>query len=323
VAFFDLPLDQLHTYRPEREEPADFDGFWSRTLEETRSHPLNAQFIPVDTHLQLIESFDVTFAGYGGHPVKGWLQVPREASSPLPCVVEFIGYGGGRGKPHDWLLWSAAGYAHFVMDTRGQGSSWLPGDTADPQPAGDPHFPGFMTRGILDPEQYYYRRVYSDAVRAVEAARAHHLVDDGRVTITGSSQGGGISIAVGGLTDGLAAVMPDVPFLSHIRRATEITDALPYQEIARYCVAHRDRVEHVFSTLSYFDGMHFAARATAPALFSAGLMDEICPPSTVFACYNHYAGPKGIVTWQYNHHEGGGTFQVAKKLTFLNHALAQ
>lgn len=323
MAFFDLSLDQLREYKPERDEPADFDAFWSRTLEETRSHQLDVHFEPVENGLALIDTFDVTFAGFDGNPIKGWLQLPRAASGPLPGVVEFIGYGGGRGKPHDWLLWSAAGYAHLIMDTRGQGSSWLPGDTPDPDAHGDPHIPGFMTKGILDPDHHYYRRVYSDAVRAVEAARSHPAIDSTRVAVTGASQGGGISLAVAGLVDDLVAVMPDVPFLSHIRRATEITDASPYQEIARYCVSHRDQVDQVFATLAYFDGMQFASRAGAPALFSAGLMDEVCPPSTVFASFNHYAGPKEIETWRYNHHEGGGTFQVAKKLAFLNRVLDQ
>jgi cephalosporin-C deacetylase len=73
----------------------------------------------------------------------------------------------------------------------------------------------------------------------------------------------------------------------------------------------------VFSTLSYFDGLNFAARATAPALFSVGLMDEICPPRTVFAAYNHYAGPRQIIEWAYNHHEGGDTYQVAEQMKWL------
>ena len=86
-------------------------------------------------------------------------------------VVEYIGYGGGRGLPIDWLLCASAGYAHFVMDTRGQGSAWSKGDTPDLESdGGNPHFPGFMTRGVLDPKTYYYRRVFTDAVRAVEAA---------------------------------------------------------------------------------------------------------------------------------------------------------
>lgn len=46
-------------------------------------------------------------------------------------------------------------------------------------------------------------------------------------------------------------------------------------------------------------------------------MDEICPPSTVFAAYNHYAGPKDITIWRYNHHEGGGTYQKQAQISFL------
>ena len=315
---FDLPLEQLKTYKPARQEPSDFDDFWAATLEATRQHPLQAEFKHVEAHLSLIEAFDVTFSGFGGQPIKGWLLLPRQRDGRLPCVVEYIGYGGGRGLPLDWLTFTAAGYAHFVMDTRGQGSSWRTGDTPDPEPEGsNPQYPGFMTRGVLDPETYYYRRVFTDAVRAVETARSHPAVDPERVSITGGSQGGGITLAVAGLVPDLAVVMPDVPFLCHYRRATQIVDTFPYNEIGQFCRQHRDKIETVFETLSYFDGVNFAARGAAPALFSAGLMDETCPPSTVFAAYNHYAGEKDMRVWPYNNHEGGESYQTVEKLKFL------
>lgn len=316
--YFDLPLEQLKSYRPERTEAADFDAFWAKTIENTRKFPLGAQFEPMAAGLKSMDVFDVTYAGYAGQPIKGWLILPCQRSRKLPCVVEYIGYGGGRGLPWDWLLWASAGYAHFVMDTRGQGSEWSNGDTPDSEPdGGNPQVPGFMTRGILNPETYYYRRVFTDAVRAVEAARSHPAVDASRIAVTGGSQGGGITLAVAGLVRDLAAVMPDVPFLCHFRRATELVDSNPYHEISRFLVRHRNQVERVFQTLSYFDGLNFSPRANAPALFSVGLMDEICPPSTVFAAFNHYAGEKEIRTWPYNHHEGGGNFQTAEKMKFL------
>ncbi len=318
VALFDLPLPELEAYQPPREEPPDFDAFWERTLAEARSHPIAAGFAPVDFGLRTVETYDVTFAGYGGQPIKGWLLLPRQRQEPLPCLVEFIGYGGGRGFPTDWLLWSSVGFAHLVMDTRGQGSAWRPGDTPDPQPEGaSPHVPGFMTLGILDPETYYYRRVFTDGVRAVEAARSHPAVDAMRIAVTGGSQGGGISLAVAALEPAVSVVMPDVPFLCHYRRAVELIDTNPYAEIAAFCRVHRDKVDRVFHTLSYFDGVNFAARCRARALFSVGLMDDICPPSTVFAAYNHFAGPKEIRVWRYNHHEGGENFQALEKIRFL------
>jgi cephalosporin-C deacetylase len=322
MAHFDLPLEQLQTYIPARTEPPDFDSFWANTLAEARQFPLNAKFEPIDTGLTLLDTCDVTYNGFGGQPIKGWFLTPKNADQPVPCVVEYIGYGGGRGHATEWLFWPNTGFAHLVMDTRGQGSSWRPGDTPDPEPDGsNPHYPGFMTRGILNPQTYYYRRVFTDAVRAVEAARTHALVDPTRILLNGGSQGGGITLAVAGLVPDVFAVMPDVPFLCHYRVATEIVDTHPYGEITHYCKTHRDKIETVFNTLSYFDGVNFAARAHSPAIFSVGLMDDICPPRTVFAAYNHYAGPKQIRVWPYNNHEGGQNYQTQEKIEFLKNLL--
>ncbi len=316
--FFDLPLEQLKTYLPPRSEPPDFDDFWAKTLSEARAHPLEAEFRPVTTRLSLLEAYDVTYNGYAGQPIKGWFLLPRERKGPLPCVVEYIGYGGGRGFPFDWMFWPNLGYAVLAMDNRGQGSSWRVGDTPDVEmEGGNSQVPGFMTRGILHPETYFYRRLFTDAARAVEAARSHPAIDPSHVAVTGGSQGGGITLAAACLVPDVAAALPDVPFLCHMRRATEIVDSYPYKEIGIYCQYHRDQIETVFHTLAYFDGMNFAARAKSPALFSTGLMDDTCPPSTVFAAYNHYAGPKQIKVWPYNRHEGGETFQAIEKVNFL------
>lgn len=324
MAFFDLPRAELPNYKPERSEEKDFDAFWASTLADAAKCPLEPSFVPYAAGLEGIEAFDASFAGYGGQRVAAWLILPAPALRPalsslrggkLPCVVEFIGYGGGRAFPWDWLLWAGAGYAHFVMDSRGQGASWSPGDTCDDGPSG-PAIPGFMTRGIESPETYYYRRIMTDAARAIEAAAAHPAVDGGRLAVTGGSQGGGLCLAAAALSPSVRFLMPEVPFLCHYRRATEITDADPYGEIARYLHIHRDAEDRTFRTLSYFDGLNFAARTKAPALYSVGLMDTICPPSTVYAAYNWHSGPKSIKVYPYNNHEGGGTFHAREKLAF-------
>jgi len=313
VAFFDLPLDELRTYRPALTAPDDFDEFWHRTLSAARKHDLAAELTAYDALLPGIRVRDVRFSGFGGQRVAGWFIEPAAADGPLPCVVQFIGYGGGRGRPHEWLLWPAAGYAVLVVDSRGQGD----GDTPDLPGDGTPQHSGLLTRGVLDPEQYYYRRLFTDAVRAVDLAAALPEVDPTRIVVAGASQGGGIAQAVAGLHPRVRAALIDVPFLTHFRRATEITDSQPYREIAVFCGHNRDRIEQVFRTLGYFDGVHFAARATAPALYSVGLMDDVCPPSTVFAAYNNYAGPKQLQIWPYNRHEGGATFQPPVQLRWL------
>ncbi|MGW7489681.1 acetylxylan esterase [Streptomyces sp. NPDC054786] len=315
--FTDLPLDELRTYRPPRPEPAGFEAFWQRTLEETRAHDLDARFTEVDAGLALLCTHDVTFSGFDGHRIRGWFLFPRAADGPLPCIVQYLGYGGGRLLPHDWLLWPSAGYATLVMDTRGQSGPNRPGDTPDPVGSGNPGVPGKMTQGLLDPDDYYYRRLFSDAVRAVEAAREHPAVDAGRIVVAGGSQGGAAALATAGLVPGLAGALIDVPFLTHVRRAVEITDVGPYGELTRYFAGARGQIDTALHTLDHFDGLNFAARATAPALFGTALRDDVVPPSTGFAAFHHYAGEKELKVWRFNAHEGGGGEQRAAEIGFL------
>jgi cephalosporin-C deacetylase len=200
------------------------------------------------------------------------------------------------------------------MDTRGQGGDYAGGATGDPAGSGPSH-PGFLTRGIEDRDTYYYRRVFVDAVRAVQVLQHHEDVNPTSVAAVGASQGGGIALAVAGLVPELAGLFAQAPFLCDIRRATLITDAAPYREITGYLAAHRTSVERTFATLGSFDGIGFARRATAPAWFSTGLMDEACPPSTAFGAYHAYAGPKQIRLWEYNGHEAGGAEDLAVVLS--------
>ncbi len=322
MSHFDLPLEQLRDYRPAVRVPADFDEFWASTLEETRSFDLNVTAERVENHLALVDTWDVTFSGFGGDRVRAWLHVPTGSTGPLPTVVMYHGYSRGRGLPHQYLTYALAGYALFSMDTRGQG--WTsPGDTPDPSAVlGTPGQPGLMVRGILDPRDYYFRRVFADAVRAIEAARTCEVVDSSRVVVDGGSQGGGISIAAAGLVKDLAGSMADVPFLCHFERAITITNEYPYQEIVGYLARYRERFETVMDTLSYFDGVSFAERSNAPAFYSVALMDEVCPPSTVFAAFNAHAREKQISVYPFNGHEGGGEFHEVDKLGWLARLIA-
>jgi len=319
--FIDLPEPALRTYRSAQTEPADFDAFWSETLAESRAAAWAAERAPVRSGLATLDVHDVTFAGYGGDPVRAWLRLPRGAQGPLPAVVQYIGYGGGRGHATDDLLWASAGFAHLTMDTRGQGSSWKTGDTEDRHGTG-PQFPGVMTRGIRDHRTYYYRRLYTDAVLAVDALRSMPEVDQDRVAVLGRSQGGGLALAAGALADDVRAVIAQVPFLCDFPRALGLNDEPPYSEITRYLAVHHDAVESVHRTLSYFDGVNLARRGTAAASFSTGLMDATCPPSTVFGAFHEWRGPKEIEVWPYNGHEGGGSASDANALAMLQRLMA-
>lgn len=316
MPFPDLVHPALGSYRSAVEMPADFATFWTDTIAEARAMGGQVTMVPAETSLKLVEVFDVTFPGFGGHAVKGWLYLPKQREGKIPLVVQYLGYGGGRGFPHELLHWAVSGYAYFRMDTRGQGSGWSMGATSDPVGT-TPSIPGMMTKGILDPKEYYYRRLFTDGVRALDMLLDQDFVDTDRVAVCGGSQGGGIALAVAGIDDRVKAVMPDVPFLCDFPRAVRVAGRDPYGEIVRFLVQHRDKSAKVFETLRYFDGVNFARQSKAAALFSVALMDDICPPSTVYAAYQAFAGEKSIVEYEFNNHEGGGPFQDREQMKWL------
>ncbi len=317
MPFPDLIQPELGRYQSGVSMPADFGAFWDDTIAQARAIGGAVSMRPAETTLKAVEVFDVSYPGFGGHPVKGWLVLPAGRTGKLPLVVQYVGYGGGRGFPHELLHWAASGYAYFRMDTRGQGSGWSMGETSDPV-GSTASGPGMMTKGILSREDYYYRRVFTDAVRAIDAVVAQGFADDSRIAVCGGSQGGGIALAVAGIDPRVKAVMPDVAFLCDFPRAVQKAGRDPYLEIVRFLAQHRDKKAQVWDTLRYFDGVNFARQAKAPALFSVAVMDDVCPPSTVYGAFNAYGGEnKSIEEYEFNNHEGGQAFQDRRQMLWL------
>jgi len=334
MAQFDMPLEQLENYRPVTDRPSDFREFWVSSLDTARKAARGGQPIlqKVDTGLSAVTVHDVTFPGFAADPIKAWLVQPtgEPPAGGWPVIVQLIAYGGGRGLPHEHLKWPAAGYAILVVDARGQGSHWGSGGET-----GDPHgrsasVGGWLTSGIDDPHHHYYRRYIIDGVRAVDAARVIPGLDPNRVGLLGISQAGGGVIGAGAIlsmvSEPVQAVISNVPFLCNFKRAVQIVDSRPYGEITQLLSVRRDPEfeKIVWHTLSYIDGVNFAAYATEPALFSVALMDVTCPPSTVFAAYNSWGAEaatkpdKEIEVYAYNNHEGGQEYHFPAELAWAN-----
>ncbi|TDE96066.1 acetylxylan esterase [Occultella glacieicola] len=313
---FDLPLEQLRTYRNPRPAPPGLAEYWDRTLEESRAAAGPVRTERVDAGLRTVTCDDVSFPGFAGEPVRAWWLVPDGVADPgtdggRPVVVEFLGYGGGRGLPHERLIWASHGFAQLVVDSRGQGGIWNTGDTPDPHGSAAGSV-GLLTKGVDHPDHLYYRRLLTDAALAVDAVAHLPGADPSRIATVGHSQGGGLALAAAALNPAVAAVGARAPFLCGIARAVEVTDAEPYGDLARYLAVHRTRVEEVLAVLDHVDVSFLTPRLTCPTWISVGLADAICPPSGIFGAINAIeAVAPEVRTWPYGGHEAGGAHDDA------------
>lgn len=306
MPWYDLTEPELREYRCTTTEPDGLDDWWTARLDEARAA---AKPIRVDRYRPrtygALPVWDVEFSGAGGDPIRGWyLRPPNSGDEPLPCVVTFVGYGGGRGIPVAHSLLPSLGIAKFVMDTRGQGGGWSVGVTGDPGRAGEgPEHPGVLTRGIQDPMTYYMTRLFVDAVRAVECVAELDGIDRERIAVAGVSQGGGLALAAAALCGDMVRLChADVPFLCDLQRAVTLVDTNPYVEVSKFLSQHIELVDTALNTLRYVDCALLARRITATSLLSAGLMDDICPPSTVFAAYHEISADKDIAVFPFSGH---------------------
>jgi len=297
MPLYDKPIEELRVYKPPLTREPDFDAFWQTTLDQARTIPLEATFKPADYPVKTPQVFDVRYTGWNGARIAGWYIRPLGAG-PFPGIVVYHGYSGSRAQPHNHFVWAALGYAVLAVDTRGQS-----GESTDPTVYSSGHVKGWMTAGILDPQEYYYRGAYVDCVRALDVLATRPEVDMQRVGVTGGSQGGGLSLAVAALDARPKACMADIPYLCHFERAVDMAVVMPYLEISDYVKIYPHRERQVFRTLSYFDNMNLAPRIRCNVLMSCGLQDDCCPPSTAFATYNHLTCNKELKVYRYHKHE--------------------
>ena len=141
-----------------------------------------------------------------------------------------------------------------------------------------------LTHNIVDHHTYAYRGFYVDTWRGIDFSLSRPEVDPTRIGVTGTSQGGGLTICT-------AAMRPEpprqrVPLPLWLLDAIELTHTYPYEEINDYLRQHPDSRPEVEETLAYFDGLNFADRITCPIIVNIGLQDNVCPPETGYALFN-------------------------------------
>jgi cephalosporin-C deacetylase len=165
----------------------------------------------------------------------------------------------------------------------------------------NPGYPNLLTYNLVDRHTYAYRGFYVDAWRGIDFLLSRPEVAPGRIGVTGSSQGGGLTITTAAMRSEVCAAAAGAPYLCGIIDSITLTHTYPYEEINDYLRLHPDSQQAVTDTLAYFDGHNFADKITCPIVVNIGLQDNVCPPETGYALF-HKIGARDKQLYAYDGH---------------------
>lgn len=256
-------------------------AFWKETLARLAREPLEAT--TEDTREPLpYKKFRLEYRSLDGVRVRAFLALPirgGEARHPLRAIITVPGYGGF--QQGVMLDECQRGYAILQVYPRSQGPS------ADLWKIDGPDK---LTWRLSRPEGAYYQGAYSDVIRGVDYLVSRSDIARDRIAIAGTSQGGGIALAVASLDPRLKAVVAHLPFLCDMRRAARTEGSL----VKKLLDDSRINDEAHLRTLEYFDPLQLVPALRVPALLSSGGRDTTCPADTIRAVFDRIPAAKSL-----------------------------
>ena len=282
-------------------KPTDFDDFWSEVLEQASAIPLEPKVVldPLRSS-ESTEVYEVFYNSLNRVRIAGWYCLPKERQGLLPAILQLPGYQMEPPIPKNW---AKTGYAAFSVAPRGKLRS---------NRQFNPGYPGLLTYSMVDRNTYSYRGFYVDAWRGVDFLLSRDEVDHAHIGVTGTSQGGGLTITTAAMRQEVVAASAGAPYLCGFMDAIELTHTYPYQEINDYLRLHPEHRPKVEETLAYFDGINFADSIHCPIIVNIGLQDNVCPPETGYALFDRIgSNHKKLYPYDGHGHDAGQIDHVA------------
>jgi cephalosporin-C deacetylase len=262
----------------------EIHAFWQKTLAQLAADPMDAEVEQLKEPLPY-RKYRVTLRGLAGIRFRALLALPVQGESkatPLPAIVTMPGYGGT--QQGVMLSECMRGYAVLQVFPLWQGESEVLGKFEGQDK---------LTWNSAQPEGAYYQIGYTDVIRGIDYLVSRADIDASRIGLAGTSQGGGIALAVAAIDPRVKVVVAHVPFLCDMRTAARTPNALVKNLLDRAGVNN----EATLRTLDYFDPLQLVPDLRVPALISAGGRDEICPEATIRAVFDRIPGTKSLMVY--------------------------
>lgn len=283
--------------KPTTVNPADFDQFWQNAISEARHTDLNPtkRLLP-ERCTKDVNVYEVSFQNVRwGSRAYGILCEPVKPGK-YPALLRVPGAGV---RPYGGDIYTASKGAvtleigihgipvtmqQSVYDDLGQGA-----------------LNGYWEFGMDNRDKSYYKHVVLGCIRALDYIEQYTPWNGKELGVTGSSQGGFLSLATAGLDRRITFYAPvHAALCDHTASLKGVACGWPH-----YFYWNKGKgMEKQIETSRYYDGVNFARRITnaQTGWFSFGYNDDVVPPTTAWATYNVVKGPKSITPYQQTAH---------------------
>lgn len=283
--------------KPTTVEPKDFDQFWQKAIADARQTDLNPtkRLLP-ERCTKDVNVYEVSFNNVRwGSRTYGILCVPvKEGKYPALLRVPGAGvrpYGGDVYTASQGAITLEIGI-HGIPVTMNQSIY---------DDLGNGALNGYWEWGMDDKDKSYYKHVVVGCIRALDYIEQYTPWNGHEMGVTGSSQGGFLSLATAGLDRRITYYgAVHAALCDHTASLQGVACGWPH-----YFYWNKGKgMEKQIETSRYYDGVNFARRITdqQQGWFSFGYNDDVVPPTTAWATYNTVKGPKQISPYQQTAH---------------------
>ena len=288
--------------QPSTVMPADFQSFWQDAVAEARKTDLDPskRLLP-ERCTKDVNVYEVSFQNERwGSRTYGILCVPvKEGRYPALLRVPGAGvrpYGGDVYTASQGAITLEIGI-HGVPVTMEQKVYENLNNGA---------LRGYWEFNMDSREKHYYHHVILGCIRAIDYISEYTPWNHQELGVTGSSQGGFLSLATAGIDQRVTFYAPvHAALCDHTNSLKGIACGWPHYFYWNKGKGQEKQIE----VSRYYDGVNFARLITdkQTGWFSFGYNDDVVPPTTAWATYNMVKGPKEIspyrATWHFWYQE--------------------
>ena len=283
--------------QPSTVMPADFESFWQNAIQEARKTDLDPtkRLLP-ERCTKDVNVYEVSFQNMSwGNRTYGILCVPVKEGR-YPALLRVPGAGV---RPYSGDIWTASqGAVTLEIGIHGIPVTMEQGIYDD---LNNGALKGYWEFVMDDRDKSYYKHVILGCIRALDYIEQYTPWNRKECGVTGSSQGGFLTLAT-------AALDKRITFYAPVHAA--LCDHTNWQRGAacgwpHYFYWNKGKgQEKQIETSRYYDGVNFARLITDQqnGWFSFGYNDDVVPPTTAWATYNTVKGHKAIKPYQATWH---------------------